>query len=139
MPKRHARRSTRHGYFRTGDRVVVRADGIVRFVDRAKDVIKVGGENVAAPEVERVIASVPGVLEVAVVGRRDATFGEVPIAFVRLDEASADPVRVREEIVETCRRELARFKVPREVLIVDDFPRVSIGKISKAELRQRLA
>jgi crotonobetaine/carnitine-CoA ligase len=122
-------------FFRTGDRVLVRDDGTIEFVDRAKDVIKVGGENVAAPEVERVIASVDGVREVAVVARRDPVLGEVPVAFVLADDASSTLV---EDVLAACRRKLARFKVPREVRFVDEFPRVAIGKISKAALRKRL-
>lgn len=123
------------GYFRTGDRVVRRADGAIQFVDRFKDVIKVGGENVAAPEVERVIAGVPGVRDVAVVARRDPVLGEVPIAFVVLD-AGVDSAAIPEAVLAACRRVLAKFKVPREVRVLEDFPRVSIGKVSKAELRR---
>ncbi|HUJ00265.1 MAG TPA: AMP-binding protein [Usitatibacter sp.] len=125
------------GLFRTGDRVKVREDGTIEFIDRTKDVIKVGGENVAAPEVERVIAAVKGVREVAVVARRDPVLGEVPVAFVMADEAGRDAGFV-ERVLAACRVQLARFKVPRDVLVVDDFPRVAIGKISKAELRRRL-
>jgi crotonobetaine/carnitine-CoA ligase len=126
------------GYFRTGDRVILRDDGAIEFVDRAKDVIKVGGENVAAPEVERVIASVPGVQEVAVVAARDPMLGEVPVAFVRADRESPDAAALAETVLAACRRELARFKVPREVRFVDEFPRVAIGKVSKAALRKVL-
>ncbi len=126
------------GYFRTGDRVLVRDDGTIQFVDRAKDVIKVGGENVAAPEVERVIASVRGVCEVAVVAKRDPLLGEVPVAFVRIEEPRRHADLVA-EVLTACQNELARFKVPREVVVIDEFPRVAIGKISKAELRKQLA
>jgi crotonobetaine/carnitine-CoA ligase len=126
------------GFFRTGDRVVVQEDGAIRFVDRAKDVIKVGGENVAAPEVERVIAGVEGVQEVAVVAGPDPILGEVPVAFVTLRDAACGHAALADEVLDRCRRELAGFKVPREVVIIDAFPRVSIGKISKAELRRRL-
>lgn len=128
-----------HGYFRTGDRVTVREDGTIRFIDRVKDVIKVGGENVAAPEVERVILTVPHVQEVAVVAKPDAILGEVPVAFVRANvsaEASQDLV---DAVLAICRQDLAKFKVPRRVVLVKDFPRVAIGKVAKAELRRRLA
>jgi crotonobetaine/carnitine-CoA ligase len=126
-----------NGFFRTGDRALVREDGTIQFIDRAKDVIKVGGENVAAPEVERVIASVRGVREVAVVARRDPMLGEVPVAFVLADAPGGDAA-LADRVLGACREQLARFKVPREVLFVEDFPRVAIGKVSKAELRRRL-
>lgn len=127
------------GYFRTGDRVRVRDSGAIEFVDRAKDVIKVGGENVAASEVERVIAAVPGVREVSVVSGPDAMLGEVAVAFVIRDEAVVVEVdALVETILGCCRRELSRFKVPREVLVVETLPRASIGKVLKAELRARL-
>lgn len=127
------------GYFRTGDRVTLRDDGTLQFVDRLKDVIKVGGESVAAPEVERVIAAVPGVQEVAVVAKGDRELGEVPIAFVRADASSRSAQDLASAVLNACRRELAKFKVPRDVILVDDFPRVAIGKIAKARLRSRLA
>jgi crotonobetaine/carnitine-CoA ligase len=127
------------GYFRTGDRVLVGDDGAIQFVDRAKDVIKVGVENVAAPEVERVIASVSGVREVAVVAKRDPLLGEVPIAFVRAEGSGPEAAGLIANVLAACRSELAKFKVPRDVVLVDEFPRVAIGKISKAELRKRLA
>jgi len=128
-----------HGYFRTGDRVALLEDGTIRFVDRLKDVIKVGGENVAAPEVERVIANIAGVQEVAVVAKRDPELGEVPVAFIRAGVSGEAANRLVVDVMAACRQQLAKFKVPRDVLFVDDFPRVAIGKIAKAELRQRLA
>ena len=127
-----------NGYFRTGDRVVVRPDGAIQFLDRLKDVIRVGGESVAAPEVERVIAALPGVLEVAVVAKPDPHFGEVPVAFVRASIAADAAGDFAAAVLQACRQELAKFKVPRDVILVDDFPRVAIGKIAKAELRQRV-
>lgn len=127
-----------HGYFRTGDRVRVLRDGTIQFVDRMKDVIRVGGESVAAPEVECVIASVDGVREVAVVARRDAVLGEVPVAFVLADDPNRCSQTLADQVLDACRATLAKFKLPREVVFVDEFPRVSIGKISKAALRHRL-
>jgi len=119
--------------------VLVHDDGAIQFVDRIKDVIKVGGESVAAPEVERVIAAVPGVREAAVVARRDRELGEVPVAFVHPHPSAAASDALIESVLAACRAQLAKFKVPREVVLVDDFPRVAIGKIAKAELRKRLA
>lgn len=127
------------GYFRTGDRVRVSEGGAIEFVDRARDVIKVGGENVAATDVERVIAEVPGVREVSVVSAPDAMLGEVAVAFVIRDETfNGEDVALIESVLDRCRRDLSRFKVPREVLVVETLPRVSIGKVSKAELRAGL-
>lgn len=124
------------GYFRTGDRVVVHEDGSLQFADRAKDVIKVGGENVSAAEVERVVAAVAGVKECAVVAKADETYGEVAVVFVTL--AAGAPPDVPGRVVEHCRASLAKFKVPREVIVLDEMPRANIGKLAKAELRKRL-
>jgi len=121
------------GYFRTGDRVSRDADGAITFVDRIKDVIKVGGEGVAAGEIEAVVAAVPGVREVAVVAGPDPLRGEVPVAFV----VRADGADDLEQAIETaCRQSLARFKVPQRIVFVAALPKVGFGKIAKAALRE---
>lgn len=120
------------GRFRTGDLVVAHADGHLSFVDRAKDVLRVGGENVAASEVERVILGVPGVAEAAVVGRPDARLDEVPVAFVVAPDAHP---ALAETVIATCARMLADFKVPRAVFPVRELPRSTVRKINKVELR----
>ena len=125
------------GYFRTGDRVTLHEDGWIQFADRVKDMIKVGGEGVSGAEVERVVLAVAGVKETAVVARPDPVYGEVAVAFVTLQEGAPNDLAVR--IVEHCKATLSKFKVPREVLIVDSIRSGPLGKISKAELRQRLA
>jgi len=127
------------GYFKTGDSVLLHDDGSIQFGDRAKDLLKVGGEGVSAAEIERVIRGVPEVGEVAVVGRPDAAYGEVPIAFVRLASGSEGGPDLSGRIVAVCRRELAKYKVPREIVFVEDFPRIGVGKISKARLRELAA
>lgn len=124
-----------HGWFRTGDLVSVDADGYLTFRDRAKDVLRVGGENVAASEVERVVSSVPGVMEAAVVAGPHPMLDEVPIAFVVAPGATPE---LPEQIIEACRAALAGFKVPRAVHVVDDLPRSLLGKVAKVELRERL-
>ncbi len=125
------------GFFITGDRVRVNPDGTLSFEDRIKDVLKVGGENVSAAEVERVIQSLPDVAEAAVVAKPDRMLNEVPVAFV-LARGKQDPKKLENEIERTCERSLADFKRPREVRIVDSLPRANLEKIAKAKLRERL-
>ncbi|MHB8246015.1 MAG: AMP-binding protein [Acidimicrobiales bacterium] len=126
------------GWMRTGDRVEVHEDGWLSFLERAGDMLKVGGENVAALEVERVIRTVRGVEEVAVVGAPDAMLDEVPVAFVLVDSALgvADRSAVRDQIELTCKSELSSFKVPKDVYVVDELPRATLEKVAKAELRK---
>lgn len=127
---------TADGWFRTGDRVDLLPDGSIRFGDRSKDMLKVGGENVAASEIERVILAVPGVYECAVVARRHPMLDEVPVAFVR--PAADAGAGLIERVADACRAQLADFKQPREWRLVDDFPRSTLEKIAKAELRRQL-
>jgi acyl-CoA synthetase (AMP-forming)/AMP-acid ligase II len=120
------------GWFHTGDIGVRDQDGYLWIVDRLKDMIVSGGENIAGSEVERVLYEHPAVLEAAVVARPDERWGEVPVAFVVLRpgaEATA------ESLVAHCRSQLARFKVPREVTFLDALPRNPSGKVLKRELR----
>jgi acyl-CoA synthetase (AMP-forming)/AMP-acid ligase II len=93
-----------------------------------------GGENIASSEVERVLYEHESVLEAAVVGRADARWGEVPVAFVVL---RPDKVTSRESLMEHCRAQLARYKVPRQVTFLDTLPRTPSGKVLKRELRDR--
>jgi crotonobetaine/carnitine-CoA ligase len=119
----------------TGDRVLLGPDGSLYFSDRDKDMLKVGGENVAASEVERVIAQVAGVVEVAVVGRADPMLDEVPVAFVIATDPG-DALQAR--ILAACVEGLAPFKRPRELRFVASLPRSTLEKIAKAELRALL-
>ncbi|WP_309084585.1 class I adenylate-forming enzyme family protein [Chelativorans sp.] len=123
------------GFFRSGDRVRLNEDGTITFVDRIKDVIKVGGEGVAASEIEAVIQAVPGVAEVAVVAGPDPLRSEVPVAFVVRHSKDGSEGQLRAEIEEACKLTLARFKVPRRIIFIDQLPRVGFGKVSKAKLR----
>lgn len=129
---------TDDGYFITGDLVTLADDGFLIFADRAKDMLKVGGENVAASEIERVILTVPGVGEVAVVARKHEMLDEVPVAFVLPAGGVASP-GLAENVMAACRQALASFKHPREVRIVDSLPRATLEKIAKNELRKMLA
>lgn len=121
------------GWFRTGDLVTPHNDGHFSFADRSKDMLKVGGENVAASEIERAIYSVPEVFDAAVVGRADQWLEEVPVAFVLTPGGDA---RLAEKVSAACRTMLADFKVPRDVYVLREFPRSTLGKINKVELRK---
>lgn len=123
------------GWFKTGDRVTPHADGSIVFEGRDRDMLRVGAENVAESEIERVLMATGAVIEVAVVGKPHPMLDEVPVAFVIPNPASADPVN---QLLEACRARLASFKVPDEVIVVDEFPRVTLGKIDKKELRRQL-
>jgi crotonobetaine/carnitine-CoA ligase len=126
------------GYFKTGDRVRLDDDGWMEFADRQKDIIKVGGENVSAAEVEATIARLPSVKEVAVVGKPCAMYNEVVVAYV-VASPDLDPEQTRllpEVVREHCAQNLARFKGPSEVLLIENLPRIGIGKIAKAVLRE---
>jgi acyl-CoA synthetase (AMP-forming)/AMP-acid ligase II len=120
------------GWFHTGDIGIQDEDGYVYIVDRLKDMILSGGENIAGSEVERVLYEHPAVLEAAVIGRPHERWGEVPVAFVVLrPELSV----TAEELVEHCRPQLAKFKLPKEVTFLEALPRNPSGKILKRELR----
>ena len=124
------------GFFRTGDRVTLLDEGWIKFSDRASDIIKVGGEGVSPSEIEGVVRAVRGVRDVAVVGAQDDAYGQVPVAFV---EADAEPGRdLESDILASCRASLAKFKVPRRVVILTELPRVGNAKIAKTKLRQML-
>jgi carnitine-CoA ligase len=127
---------TDDGWFRTGDRVDLLADGSIRFGDRTKDMLKVGGENVAASEIERVIAAVPGVLECAVVARPHRMLDEVPVAFVLPTPTAPDDLAHR--VHAACAAQLADFKRPHELRLVRELPRSTLEKVAKAQLRQQL-
>lgn len=123
------------GWLHTGDIGRLDASGNLYFVDRMKDMIKPGGENVSAAEVERVLQTFPGISEVTVVGQPDERLGEVPVAFVQMRPGSA---RDEKALIEHCASRMASFKVPRAVIFVDEWPMTESGKILKRELRSRL-
>ena len=128
------------GYFLTGDRVTLLDKGFIKFGDRAKDMLKVGGENVAASEIEQVVITVPGVREAAVVAKKHPMLDEVPVVFIIPRDGTAGMASALHDAVMTaCRSALADFKVPREIRFVDDMPRSTLEKVAKAELRKLLA
>jgi crotonobetaine/carnitine-CoA ligase len=128
-----------HGYFITGDRVTLLENGFIKFGDRAKDMLKVGGENVAASEIEQVIAVVAGVREAAVVAKKHPMLDEVPVVFIIPHAGVAcAPPDLHDNVMAACRNALADFKVPREIRFVDEMPRSTLEKVAKAELRKML-
>jgi len=123
------------GWFHTGDIGVLDEDGYLTIVDRLKDMIVSGGENIAGSEVERVLYEHPAVQEAAVVGRPDERWGEVPVAFVVVRPGTTT---TEAELIKHCGANLARFKVPKAVVLIDALPRNPSGKVLKRELRDRL-
>jgi fatty-acyl-CoA synthase len=121
-----------HGFLDTGDLGVLDEDGFLHIVGRADEMVVVGGENVYPIEVESVIDELDGVDDVAVLGVEDREYGQVLAAAV-VGDVAADAVRAH------CREKLASFKVPREVVVVDELPRTSTGKVRKPDLREQLA
>jgi long-chain acyl-CoA synthetase len=123
---------TADGYFRTGDIGVFDAKGFLKIVDRKKDLIIVSGFNVYPNEVEAVAAACAGVAECACVGRSDEKTGET----VRLFVAKAPGATLCEnDVIAHCRRELAAYKVPKEVRFLDTLPKSNVGKILRKDLR----
>lgn len=121
------------GWFHSGDLVRMDEEGYVWVVDRKKDMIISGGENVYCAEVENALASHPGIVEVAVVGRAHEKWGEVPIAVAAVSD---EDLRI-EHLVEFLDERLARYKHPKALEIVDALPRNPAGKVLKTELRIR--
>jgi fatty-acyl-CoA synthase len=121
------------GWFRTGDVGRREADGHVTILDRTKDMIISGGENVYPAEIEQVLSSCAAVADVAVVGAPDDRWGEVPVAIV-VAHGHADEEAVRAH----CAARLARFKQPQRVVFVESLPRNAMGKVLKHELRAQL-
>jgi acyl-CoA synthetase (AMP-forming)/AMP-acid ligase II len=131
-PEETAKVLTADGWFRTGDVGRVDADGFVYIEDRLKDMIISGGENIYSPEVERVLAEHPAVLECAVVGVPDERWGEAVRAYVALrPEAAATEA----DVIGFCRERLAHYKSPSSVVFLDALPRNPTGKILKRDLR----
>lgn len=131
-PEETAKVITDDGWFRTGDMGKVDAEGYVYVEDRLKDMIISGGENIYSPEIERVLAEHPAVMEVAVIGVPDDTWGESVKAVVSLHPGAE---ATEEELIAHCREHLAKFKCPRTVDVIAALPRNPTGKILKRELR----
>ena len=122
------------GWFHTGAMGYLRDDGYLRFLGRYKDMLKGGGENVDPMEVEGYLLQHPKLRQAAVVSFPDERLTEVPVAFVQPREGSEVQ---GEEIISYCRGQIASFKIPRHVVVVDELPMTSTGKIQKVYLRER--
>ena len=129
------RQAFEHGWFHTGDIGFRDRLGYLHFVDREKDVVKVGGYSVFSCEVEEEILNNPKVQEVALVGKPHPTKGEVPIAFIQLRPGET---ATEDELLEWCRERIARYKAPREVRIIEEMPLTMTLKVLKRELRKIL-
>ncbi|HEY8983769.1 MAG TPA: long-chain fatty acid--CoA ligase [Streptomyces sp.] len=122
------------GWFRSGDAARVDEDGYVHIVDRIKDMIISGGENIYPAEIEDLILSQPGVAECAVIGVADERWGEVPRAVVVPRQgARPDP----EAILAALAGRLAKYKIPKTVVLADELPRTASGKLLKSRVRER--
>ena len=124
----------KNGWLHTGDIAQMDADGYFKIVDRKKDMILVSGFNVYPNEVEEQIAAVPGVLEVGVIGVRDDKTGEKVQAYV----VAKNPKPSADDIKAHCRESLAAYKIPAEVIFVDELPKSPIGKILRRKLRDQV-
>lgn len=133
-PELTAQRIDEAGWFASGDQVVSDSDGRLRFLTRLGDVLKVGGENVAAAEIEGFLSEHPAAGIVQVVGAPDARYGEVAVAFVQLRPGA---VATEEELIEFCLGAVATYKVPRYVRFVDEWP-MSGTKVQKFRLRSMI-
>ncbi len=120
------------GWFHTGDGGLVDDEGYLQILDRRKDVIITGGENVSSIEVEDAIFSLPGVAEAAVIGVPDERWGEMVLALV----VRSDSGLSERQVIDHCRGRLAGFKCPKRVEFVDQLPRTATGKLQKFKLRQ---
>lgn len=123
------------GWFSTGDAGLLRPDGHLRFIGRFKDMLKVGGENVAPAEIEGFLGDMDGVVAVAVVGAPDARLGEVPVAFVVPRDGEDLSLA---DIDRFCRGHIASFKIPRRLILVDALPMTATGKVQKNLLREQI-
>ncbi len=127
----------RDGWFHSGDLVRQDEDGFLFVVDRAKDMIISGGENIYCAEVEAVIDQHPGVAEVAVVGAPHPKWVETPVAIVVPTDPNDPPSE--EDVIEFCRSRMASYKKPTSVVVTDSLPRTATGKVQKFRLRESLS
>jgi fatty-acyl-CoA synthase len=124
----------RGGWFHTGDMATMTEDGYILIVDRAKDIIVSGGENISSLELEKTLAAHPSVYEAAVIPVPDPQWGEVPKALVVLKPAA---LATEQELIDFCRSRIAHYKCPRSVEFLETLPKTGTGKILKKDLRKK--
>ena len=124
---------THDGFLRTGDVAVMDGQGFLKIVDRLKDMILVSGFNVYPNEIEEVVMTHPGVLEVAALGKPSSSSGEM----VRIFVVKKTPALTAEMLIEHCRENLTAYKIPREVVFMAELPKSNVGKILRRELRDK--
>jgi len=124
----------RGGWFHTGDMATINEHGYLLIVDRKKDIIVSGGENISSLEVEKALVAHPGVYEVAVVPVPDECWGEIPKALVVLKPGAQ---ATEEELIEFCRARISHYKAPRSVEFLESLPKTGTGKILKRDLRKK--
>ena len=130
---------TTDGYFKTGDVALLDDKGFFHIVDRKKDMIIVSGFNVYPNEIEAEVAKMPGILESACIGVADDKTGEAVKLFVVIDKesdkGSKDKSITEQDVIDFCRQGLTAYKVPKQVVFIDEVPKSSVGKLLRRELR----
>ena len=134
-PEKNTEAFTTDGWFRTGDICSIDEDGRVTYRSRLKDMLKVGGENVAAAEIEGLLSGHPSVVLAQVVSAPDDKYMEVPAAYIQILDGSSVS---EEEIIEFCKGKIANFKIPKHVRFVSEWP-MSATKIQKVRLREMIS
>ena len=132
-PEATAKAIDKDGWLHSGDLAIKTEDGFFRITGRIKDMIIRGGENVYPREIENFIYKIPQVEVVEVVGIPDERYGEVVGAFIKLKDGK---VLSQEEVQEFCRGQIARYKIPKHVFFVEDYPKTASGKVQKYKLRE---
>lgn len=127
-------KALRGGWFHTGDMATIKEDGYILIVDRKKDIIVSGGENISSLEIEKALVAHPNVYEVAVVPVPDQKWGEVPKALVVLKPGTQAG---EQELLEFCRSRISHYKVPHSIDFLAALPKTGTGKILKKELRKK--
>jgi fatty-acyl-CoA synthase/long-chain acyl-CoA synthetase len=128
QPELNARTIDNRGFVRTGDRAMLDTEGYLHFLGRYKNMIRVGGENVSAEEVEAMLLTHPGIRQSAVISMPDDRLGEVPMAIVEMVAGAEGDA---EEIIAFCRERMANFRVPRRVCFTTEWPMTGSGKIQR--------